>query len=171
MLTSEKRFLSSRHKWNPQPSDDQRDALTIELLRLRWQAEVQVPHASMCCLSGSHDMLITIMSQMASHRSSTGSEFDPPLGLRNRFSEVRSWRTFIDHLSFNITEWCWMTFCSHLARFGTWWNFSQQHSTAFNFISSASHVRPKPFNYPTSLTIIVRCRMKPCSHLAWLGTR
>ena len=33
----------------------------------------------------------------ASHRLSEGCEFDPHLGLRNRFSEDRAWRTFIYH--------------------------------------------------------------------------
>ena len=40
-LTSEKRFLSPRRGSNSQPSDDRRDALTNELPRLRWQAQVQ----------------------------------------------------------------------------------------------------------------------------------
>ena len=36
----------------------------------------------------------------ASHQSSEGCGFDPRLGLRNRFSEVRVWRTFIGHLRY-----------------------------------------------------------------------
>ena len=82
----------------------------------------------MCDLSGSHDMLITLLvryicwkycyycdiyvyiactfarhlslgSSMvrASHRLSESCRFDPRLGLRNRFSDVRVWRTFIYH--------------------------------------------------------------------------
>ena len=35
----------------------------------------------------------------ASHRSSEGCGFDSSLGRRNRFSEVRGWRTFIYHPS------------------------------------------------------------------------
>ena len=37
----------------------------------------------------------------ASHRSSEGCGFDPHLGLRNRFSEDRAWRSFIYHLIIN----------------------------------------------------------------------
>ena len=33
----------------------------------------------------------------ASYRSSSGCGLDPRLGLRNRFSEDRAWRSFIDH--------------------------------------------------------------------------
>ena len=43
-LPSEKRFLSPRRGSNAQPSDDQWDALTIELSRLRWWTKVQVQH-------------------------------------------------------------------------------------------------------------------------------
>ena len=43
-LSSEKRFLSPRQGSNPQPSDDQWDALIIELPRLKWWAKVQVWH-------------------------------------------------------------------------------------------------------------------------------
>ena len=41
-LTPGKRFLSPRRRSNPRPFDDRWDALTIELLRLRWRAKVQV---------------------------------------------------------------------------------------------------------------------------------
>ena len=51
-LTSEKRFLSPRRGSNPQNSDDWRDALTIELPRLKWRAKVRVP--CMCDKCGSH---------------------------------------------------------------------------------------------------------------------
>ena len=35
----------------------------------------------------------------ASHQSSKGCGYDPRLGLRNRFSENRAWRSFIYHLA------------------------------------------------------------------------
>ena len=58
-----KQFLSPRLGSNPQPSDDQQYAPTIELPRLRWWAKVQVRH--MCGLSGSHDTLtVTLMQYM-----------------------------------------------------------------------------------------------------------
>ena len=143
-LYSEKRFLSPRMRSNPQPSDDQQDAVTIELPRLRWRAKVQFRH--MWDLSGRHFTFITILiicilemwelggilndrwtfvnsnlrktisePQMGikvatfwwpvrhcNHwttkiQKSDGCGFDPRLGLRNRFSEDKAWRTFIYH--------------------------------------------------------------------------
>ena len=48
-----KRLLNPRRGSNPLPSDDRRDALTIERPRQRWWAKVQ----HMCDLSGSHSTL------------------------------------------------------------------------------------------------------------------
>ena len=57
-LSSENRFQNPRRGWNPQPSDDRWDALTIELPRLSWRAKVQIRLIS--DLSKSHYMLIMI---------------------------------------------------------------------------------------------------------------
>ena len=52
-----------------------RDALTIELPRLRWGAQ--------------RLERLTDYQTLVAHRSSMGCGFDPRLGLRNRFSENR----------------------------------------------------------------------------------
>ena len=57
-LRRKKRFLRPRRGSNPQPFDGQWDALTIELPRLRWRANVKVRHAY--CLSSSHDISILL---------------------------------------------------------------------------------------------------------------
>ena len=124
-LTAEKRFLSPRRGPNLQPSDDQWDALTIELPRLQWWAQVQCkisPRSYVYCiywldiilnilwlLVGQHKYGTCILAHhlrvgssmvRTSHRSSEGCEFDPRLALRNCFSEVRAWWTFIYHLRY-----------------------------------------------------------------------
>ena len=89
----------------PQSCDDQWDALTIELPRLKWRAKVQVRH--MCDLSSCHDMHLSSPSVLVAQwlerltgHQVTGSM--PRLGLRNRFSEIRAWRSFIYH-SFKVS--------------------------------------------------------------------
>ena len=42
-----------------------------------------------------HHLSLGSLMVRASHRSSEGCGFDPCLGLRNRFSEYRAWRSFI----------------------------------------------------------------------------
>ena len=56
-------------------------------------------HISRTCTLAHHMSLGSSMVR-ASHRSSEGCGFDPCLVLRNRFSEVRAWRTFIYHLRY-----------------------------------------------------------------------
>ena len=67
--------------------------------------EYIVASAYICrtCSSALHLSLGSSMVR-ASHRSSEGCGFDPRLGLKNRFSEDRAWRSFICHLNFQTLK-------------------------------------------------------------------
>ena len=57
-----KRFLSSRRGLSLQPPDDEWEAQTIDLRRLRWRAGMQVQHTP--CQYGSCDLLIMIFNEI-----------------------------------------------------------------------------------------------------------
>ena len=63
-----------------------------------WATKTQVAHICRTCTLALHISLGSSMIR-ASHRSSEGCRFDRRLGLRNRFSEDRAWRSLIRHLT------------------------------------------------------------------------
>ena len=68
--------------------------MTSETLMLPLRLHICQTCTLACHLSLGNSMI------RASHRSSEGCGFDPHLGLRNLFPEVRGWRTFIDNLRY-----------------------------------------------------------------------
>ena len=73
------------------------NAFRIYFMRLLWLTLRQ--HMSRTCTFARHLSLGSSMVR-ESQWSSEGCGFDPRLGLRNRFSEIRVWRTFNDHLRY-----------------------------------------------------------------------